>query len=99
MGISFFTFQQLSYIIDAYKGKRKGYHFIEYALFIIFFPQFVDDPIVLHNELISLFRDQNRKKVNYENLSVGITMFTYGLFKKIMIVDVLGSIVVWGLVI
>ena len=55
LGISFFTFQQLSYIIDAYKGKRKGYHFIEYALFIIFFPQFVDDPIVLHNELISLF--------------------------------------------
>lgn len=96
LGISFFTFQQLSYIIDAYKGKTRGYHLIEYALFVTFFPQLVAGPIVLHNELIPLFRDQSRKKVNYENLSIGITMFTYGLFKKIMIADVLGSIVTWG---
>lgn len=98
LGISFFTFQQLSYIIDTYNGKTcgKGYNFIEYTSFISFFPQLVAGPIVLHDELIPSFRDRSKKKLNFDNLTHGIIMFTLGLFKKVMIADVLGRIVVWG---
>lgn len=100
LGISFFTFQQLSYIIDAYNGKTCGggqkYNFIEYASFILFFPQLVAGPIVLHDELIPLFRDKSRKRLNFNNLTHGIIMFTLGLFKKVMIADVLGRMVSWG---
>ena len=97
LGISFFTFQQLSYIIDSYTGRLSGeYSFIEYSLFVTFFPQLVAGPIVLHDELIPFFRDDSIKKVNYKNLTHGIIMFTLGLFKKVMIADILGRMVDWG---
>lgn len=98
LGISFFTFQQLSYIIDSYNGKtcEGGYNFIEYALFISFFPQLVAGPIVLHDELIPLFRDELKKKVDFSNLAQGIIIFTLGLFKKVIIADGLGRMVTWG---
>lgn len=97
LGISFFTFQQLSYVIDSYTGKRTGeYSFIEYALFVSFFPQLVAGPIVLHDELIPFFRVKTIKKINFENLVYGIIMFTMGLFKKVMIADILGLMVAWG---
>lgn len=78
LGISFFTFQQLSYILDSYSGKtgKEGYKFIEYALFISFFPQLVAGPIVLHDELIPSFRDDSKKRVDFDNLAHGIIMFT-----------------------
>ena len=73
-----------------------GYNFIEYALFISFFPQLVAGPIVLHDELIPFFRDNSKKRINYDNLVQGIIMFTLGLFKKVMVADVLGRMVSWG---
>lgn len=96
LGISFFTFQQVSYIIDSYYGNTGGYSFLEYSLFVTFFPQLVAGPIVLHNELIPFFRDSSLKKVKFENLNRGITMFTLGLLKKVMIADILGRMVAWG---
>lgn len=56
LGISFFTFQQISYLVDTYRGETRGYQFIEYAAFVSFFPQLVAGPIVLHDELIGQFR-------------------------------------------
>lgn len=98
LGISFFTFQQLSYILDSYSGKTGGggYNFLEYSLFISFFPQLVAGPVVLHDELIPFFRDGSKKTVDADNLARGVTMFTLGLFKKVMIADVLGRMVAWG---
>lgn len=98
LGISFFTFQQLSYIIDSYTGKIKagGYRFLEYALYVTFFPQLVAGPIVLHDELIPFFQDTTAKRVNFENLDHGIMMFILGLFKKVLIADVFGKMVTWG---
>lgn len=98
LGISFFTFQQLSYILDAYSGKTGsgGYCFMEYALFIAFFPQLVAGPIVLHDELIPFFRDKSKRNADTDNLARGIILFTLGLFKKVMIADVLGRMVSWG---
>lgn len=92
LGISFYTFQQLSYVIDAYRGKA-NYSIMDYSLFVTFFPQLVAGPIVLHTELIPQIQDETRHKVNYENLSVGLMQFTVGLAKKILIADRLSGIV------
>lgn len=96
LGISFFTFQQISFIVDAYKGKTKDYSFLEYALFVAYFPQLVAGPIVLHSELIPQFRDEKKHRLNYENLSKGIIIFTRGLAKKMLIADMFGGAVDYG---
>ena len=96
LGISFFTFQQISFMVDSYKGETKGYSFLDYALFVAFFPQLVAGPIVLHSELIPQFHDSSRHRVNFDNLSRGIILFTRGLGKKILIADTFGRAVDWG---
>lgn len=96
LGISFFTFQQLSYAIDSYKGECEGYSFLEYAAYISFFPQLIAGPIVYHSELIPQFRDLNRRKLNYENLSRGIYAFSLGLAKKVLIADTFSKVVTIG---
>lgn len=95
LGISFYTFQQLSYVIDSYRGKT-NYSLLDYALFVTFFPQLVAGPIVLHTELVPQIQDEKRHKVNYENLSVGLMQFAVGLSKKVLIADYLGNVVDGG---
>lgn len=96
LGISFFTFQQLSFVIDSYKGTVPKYDFLNYALFVTFFPQLIAGPIVLHSEVIPQFQDENKRKFNWENFAKGITAFAYGLGKKVLIADVFGQIVEFG---
>jgi D-alanyl-lipoteichoic acid acyltransferase DltB (MBOAT superfamily) len=96
LGISFFTFQQISYLVDSYRGETKDYGFIEYVLFVVFFPQLIAGPIVLHSEMIPQFRDTKRRTVNYQNLTHGLYVFAVGLFKKVMIADTLSKAVTWG---
>ena len=72
LGISFFTFQQISFLVDAYRGETKDYSFEEYALFVSFFPQLVAGPVVLHSETIPQFRDPKKRRVNYANFSRGL---------------------------
>ena len=95
LGISFFTFQQISYVIDSYYGRTATYTFLEYALFVTFFPQLVAGPIVLHSELIPQIKDTSKKIVNYDNIAKGIMWFTLGLAKKVLIADTLGIAVSW----
>ncbi|WP_408072109.1 MBOAT family O-acyltransferase [Butyrivibrio sp. JL13D10] len=96
LGISFFTFQQISFVVDAYKGETEDYSFLEYALFVAYFPQLVAGPIVLHSELIPQFRDEKKHRLNFDNLSRGIMMFTRGLGKKMLIADMFGKAVDYG---
>ncbi len=96
LGISFYTFQQISYVVDSYNGETKDYDFIDYALFVSFFPQLVAGPIALHGEMIPQFKDEKLKRVNFENLSCGIHFFAIGLFKKVLIADTLGNAVAYG---
>ena len=94
LGISFFTFQQISFIVDSYKedgDSIKTYNLLEYALFVSFFPQLVAGPIVLHSELVPQFRDEERRKFSSESFNLGIFIFAVGLFKKMVIADTLGS--------
>ncbi|MBE5831825.1 MAG: MBOAT family protein [Butyrivibrio sp.] len=97
LGISFFTFQQISFIVDAYRGEVKDYSFLEYALFVTFFPQLVAGPIVLHSELIPQFKDSSKWRINFENLAKGIMLFVRGLSKKVLIADVFGNAVNWAI--
>ena len=96
LGISFFTFQQVSYLVDSYKGESKKYKFLEYVLFVCFFPQLVAGPIVLSKEMIPQFEDDKKRKLNYKNISEGIYLFSIGLFKKVMMADTLSGIVSLG---
>lgn len=96
LGISFFTFQQISYLIDSYREETKNYNFLEYVAFVSFFPQLVAGPIVLHSEMIPQFREEERWKFFHEFFSDGIYTFAIGLFKKVLIADTLGRAVTWG---
>lgn len=96
LGISFFTFQQLSYIIDSYKGTVPNYNFLDYALFVTFFPQLIAGPIVTHDEIVPQFADLSKKHLDYDNFSKGIMAFSFGLAKKVLIADTFGNAVNWG---
>lgn len=91
LGISFFTFQQVSFVIDSYKNEVPDYSILDYALFVSYFPQLIAGPIVLHDEVIPQFADKNNKKLNPENFSKGIYAFALGLGKKVLIADTIGN--------
>lgn len=96
LGISFYTIQQISFLIDNYQDDSLNYDFIDYALFVTFFPQLVAGPIVYHHELISQFHDKTKIKANSYNILYGITWFTLGLSKKIFVADTLSGGVNWA---
>lgn len=96
LGISFYTFQQLSYVIDYYKRDCEKYSLLEYASYVSFFPQLIAGPIVYHNELIPQFRDETRKRINAGNFSKGIYAFSLGLAKKVLIADTFSKVVTIG---
>lgn len=96
LGISFYTFQQLSYVIDSYRGECEQYSFLEYAAYVSFFPQLIAGPIVYHNELIPQLRAKENHRINYENMSKGIYAFALGMAKKVLIADTLSKVVTAG---
>ncbi len=96
LGISFFTFQQLSFVIDSYKKEIPDYSLLHYASFVTFFPQLIAGPIVTHDELIPQFLNKKLKKINWDNLSRGIYAFALGLSKKVLIADTFGIVVNYG---
>lgn len=96
LGISFFTFQQISYVVDAYRGEVDKYSFVQYASFVAYFPQLIAGPIVTHDELIPQFADMDKKRFNWDNFAAGTYMFLLGLAKKVLIADVFGNAANWG---
>ncbi len=89
LGISFFTFQQLSFLISVWRGEEKVERFRDYCIFVTFFPQLVAGPIVLYSEMIPQFRDERRRFFHPDRFASGIWLFTVGLFKKAVIADTL----------
>lgn len=87
LGISFFTFQQLSYVIDSYTHKVPKYQFLDYALFVTFFPQLIAGPIVLHSEIVPQFADPKNRHFQSESFAPGLFAFARGLFKKVIVAD------------
>lgn len=89
LGISFFTFQQIAYLIDCSKGLAKGHEFLHYTLFVTFFPQLIAGPIVRYDEIMPAFSKLRTFAMSYRNLAMGITLLALGLFKKLVIADTL----------
>ena len=87
IGISFFTFQQISYQVDRYRGEVSNKNFLNYALFVVYFPQLIAGPIVHHKEMLDQFDEGRGIKINYANLSYGLTYFFVGLAKKSLLAD------------
>lgn len=93
LGISFFTFQQLSFVISVYKKEEKLEDFLTYSLFVSFFPQLVAGPIVSYSEMMPQFINEKNRHFNFENFSKGLYIFVLGLLKKIAIADTLNIFV------
>jgi len=86
LGISFYTFEQLSYLMGIANGKGQHYSFSRFLLFVTFFPQLIAGPILNADELIPQFRQFNYR-LDFRNLAIGFTIFAIGLFKKTVIAD------------
>ncbi len=93
LAISFFTFQQIAYLVDSYRGETKEYDFLNYALFVTFFPQLIAGPIVHHKEMMPQFASKWNMVKNYKNIALGLFIFSIGLFKKVVIAD---TFAVWA---
>jgi len=87
LGISFFTFQKISYLVDLRRGDRHVYGLLEFAAFVTFFPQLIAGPLVRHNEIIPQFALDPRRPELWENLARGGVLFTIGLAKKAAVAD------------
>jgi alginate O-acetyltransferase complex protein AlgI len=92
LGISFFVFQKISYLIDLRRGDRHIYGFFDFCMFVSFFPQLIAGPLVRHNEIIHQFREDPRGPALWENLSRGFVLFIIGVGKKVLIADTLAPL-------
>jgi D-alanyl-lipoteichoic acid acyltransferase DltB (MBOAT superfamily) len=93
LAISFFTFQQIAYLVDSYRGETKEYDFLNYAVFVTFFPQLIAGPIVHHKEMMPQFAQARKLLINYRNIVLGLFVFSMGIFKKVVIAD---TFAVWA---
>ena len=87
LGISFFTFTQIAYLVDAWKGKAAEYSATNYLLFVTFFPHLLAGPIIHHKEMMPQFADPKLKRFDWENFARGLALFALGLGKKVLIAD------------
>ena len=94
LAISFFTFQQIAFLVDTHKGLVRERRFLDYCLFVTFFPQLISGPIVHHGEMMPQFAARRNMVANYRNIARGLFIFTLGLFKKVVIAD---TFAVWAI--
>jgi alginate O-acetyltransferase complex protein AlgI len=87
LGISFFTFTQIAYLVDSYRGKVKEFNPIHYLLFVTYFPHLIAGPILHHHDTISQFQERKMYRWNSRNVTIGLLLFTIGLFKKVILAD------------
>jgi alginate O-acetyltransferase complex protein AlgI len=93
LGISFFTFTQIAYLVDAYQGKAREYSLVHYGLFVTYFPHLIAGPILHHREMMPQFARPGIYRLNWDDLAAGLTIFIMGLFKKVIIADGLADFV------
>ena len=96
VGISFFTFQQIAWLVDSWRGETGEYGFLDYVLFTVYFPKIAMGPILLHREFIPQLWDESRRNMNPEHMSKGLMVFAVGLFKKVILAEFFASPVAWG---
>ncbi|KAB0269702.1 MBOAT family O-acyltransferase [Microvirga brassicacearum] len=87
IGISFYTFTQIAFLVDAYRGKAREYNPIHYALFVTFFPHLVAGPILHHKEMMPQFQDEKSYRPQWPRVTAGLTWFGIGITKKVLLAD------------
>ncbi len=87
LGISFFTFTQIAYLVDSYRGKVKEFNPAHYLLFVTYLPHLIAGPILHHHEMTSQFQQRKMYQWNSRNLMCGLSLFTIGLVKKVILAD------------
>lgn len=96
IGISFYTFVQISFLSDTYHGEVKECRLLDYCSFVLFFPQLISGPIVTHNTMLPQIKDMGKRAFDLQLFSQGICLFVLGLAKKVLLADVFGLAVNWG---
>lgn len=96
IGISFFTFQQIAYLVNVYRNEIAGICLIDYASYVLFFPKLLMGPIMEPTDFILQINNKKLKKINWYNVSCGIKIFSFGLFKKVLLADTFSKAVTWG---
>ncbi len=95
-GISFFTFQQIAWLVDSYRQETGGYGFLDYLVFTVYFPKISMGPILLHGEFLPLLREEKRHRPDAAYMAQGLRMLAAGLFKKVILAEFFGGAVSWG---
>jgi D-alanyl-lipoteichoic acid acyltransferase DltB (MBOAT superfamily) len=87
IGISFFTFTQIAFLVDTYQGKVKEPHFVPYLLFVTYFPHLIAGPVLHHAEMMPQFAKAETYRFSVGNFLIGGGFFLMGLFKKVVLAD------------
>lgn len=87
LAISFYTFQKIGYLVECYSGQIKDASFLNYLLFVSFFPQLIAGPIVRYDEVIRQFRDERTFRFYETSFAEGLAIFLLGLAKKVLLAD------------
>ncbi len=96
LGISFFTFQQIAYVVAVYRKEIESINVIDYVSYILYFPKILMGPLMDPVDFISQYNDSELKKINLNNIAYGLKLFSFGLFKKLLIADTFSKMVSWG---
>ena len=96
LGISFYTFQQIAYIVATERGDLDNNSLIDYLAYILYFPKLVMGPIIDPVDYISQLNQDGRKKADITNITTGIKIFSLGLIKKVLLADTFAKAVSWG---
>ncbi len=95
LGISFYTFQQIAYVVATERGELDNNDIIDYLAYILFFPKLIMGPIIDPVDYISQINQDDRKRANLENITTGIKIFSLGLIKKVLLADTFSKAVTW----
>lgn len=98
LGISFFTFTQIAFLVDTYRGVVKEYRFVHYLLFVTYFPHLIAGPVLHHKEMMPQFAHSRTFTARWNYIAAGMTMFVIGLAKKMLIADRVAEYVAPGFV-
>ena len=96
VGISFFTFQQIAWLVDSFCMETGDYSFWDYFLFTVYFPKIAMGPILLHGEFMPQLKDSSRLKADSRNMAEGLMILAVGLFKKVILAEFFAGPVNWG---
>jgi alginate O-acetyltransferase complex protein AlgI len=91
IGISFYTFTQIAFLVDCWQGKVRERSFVLYLLFVTYFPHLIAGPVLHHAQMMPQFANPATYKLDTEKLSAGFAIFTFGLAKKLLIADPMGQ--------